>query len=135
MKKIFLSISILGLLLTSCEEFLTREPYNAISSDEFFASENDLVTYANGLIQYMMPSAENLTWDYNNFADYLAVSSVQPFLRTGWDFTKQTGWSNPDWRNLYRINYFLVNMGKAAPKISDPSVIKHYEGEIGRAHV
>ncbi len=128
MKKIFLSISILGLLLTSCEEFLTREPYNAISSDEFFASENDLVTYANGLIQYMMPSAENLTWDYNNFAEYLAVSSVQPFLRTGWDFTKQTGWSNTDWRDLYRINYFLVNMGKAAPKITDPSVLKHYEG-------
>ncbi len=128
MKKSVILVCLSVLLLTSCDDFLTREPYSSIGSEEFFASENDLVIYANGLIQNMMPSAEELTWDYDNYADYLAISSVQPFLLNGWDFTKQTGWSNTDWRNLYRINYFLKNMDKAAPAISDPSVLKHYQG-------
>lgn len=127
MKKLFIITCLSGLLLMSCDEFLTREPFNTIGSEEFFASENDLAIYTNGFIQFMMPSPENLTWDYDNFAEYLAVSSVQPFLRTGWDFAKQSGWSNTDWRNLYRINYFLKNMNKAASAV-DPAVMKHYEG-------
>jgi starch-binding outer membrane protein, SusD/RagB family len=131
MKRIILIMGLCSLFFISCDDFLTREPYNTIGSEEFFSSENDLVIYANGLIQYMMPSAENLTWSYDNFADYLAVSAAQPFLLNGWDYTKQTGWSNTDWRNLYRINYFLKNMNKAASAITDASVLKHYEG-VGR---
>ncbi len=126
MKKIILIMGLCSLLFTSCESFLEREPYSTIATDEFFASENDLVIYANGFIQNMLPSASDLTYDYGNYADYLAVSTVQPFLLNGWDFTKQTGWSSGDWKNLYRINYFLKNMYKATTV--NEATLKHYEG-------
>lgn len=128
MKKTILTITLCGLLFTSCQDFMKKEPYNTIGSEDFFASENDLVIYTNGFIQNMMPSASELTYDYGNYADYLAVSTVQPFLLNGWDFTKQTGWSSADWKDLYRINYFLKNMNKAASTVTDASVMKHYEG-------
>ncbi len=128
MKNIILIIALSGLLFTSCQDFMKKEPYNTIGSEEFFASENDLVIYTNGFIQNMMPSASELTYDNGNYADYLAVSTVQPFLLNGWDFTKQTGWSSADWKDLYRINYFLKNMNKAASTVTDASVMKHYEG-------
>lgn len=132
MKKILFIFFILTLGLSSCNDFLNRDPYDTIGSEEFFASENDLVIYTNGFIQNMMPSAEELTWDYDNCADYLAVSSVQPFwIDASWDFTKQGGWNSSDWKDLYRINYFLVNMNKASSAIADKSILKHYEG-VGR---
>jgi hypothetical protein len=53
------------------------------------------------------------------------------FLLNGWDFTKQTGWSSSDWKDLYLINYFLENMGKAAAGVADDQTMKHYEG-VGR---
>lgn len=130
MKKIILGIFILSMGLTSCDEFLTRDPYNTIGSDEFFKSENDLKIYTNGLLQYMMPDAADLTYTGGDCADYLAVSSVQSFLQDGWDYTKQSGWSSSDWKNLYRINYFLANMHKASSKVGQ-STLNHYEG-VGR---
>ena len=127
MKKIIFAIILLGIGLTSCEQFLTRTPYDTIDSKDFFTSEQDLEIYSNGLLQYMMPDAGDLTYSGGECADYLAVSSVQAFLQDGWDYTKQTGWSSSDWKNLYRINYFLTNMHKASPSASQ-SILKHYEG-------
>ena len=34
--------------MASCEDFLTRDTYDQIGSDEFWKSETDLELYANG---------------------------------------------------------------------------------------
>ena len=39
--------------MTSCSDFLSRSPYDEISSEEFWKSEKDLELYATGFIQRM----------------------------------------------------------------------------------
>ena len=45
--------------MASCEDFLTRDTYDPIGSDEFWKSETDLELYANGFIQKMRPRRRN----------------------------------------------------------------------------
>ena len=58
--------------MASCEDFLTRDTYDQIGSDEFWKSETDLELYANGFIQKMIPGDGTITRG-DIYADYCAV--------------------------------------------------------------
>ena len=60
--------------MASCEDFLTRDTYDQIGSDEFWKSETDLELYANGFIQKMIPGDGTITRG-DIYADYCAVTS------------------------------------------------------------
>ena len=48
------------LALSSCQDFLTADPVNKISAENFFRTESDLEIYSNGLIEEYRPSGETV---------------------------------------------------------------------------
>ena len=66
--------------MASCEDFLTRDTYDQIGSDEFWKSETDLELYANGFIQKMIPGDGTITRG-DIYADYCAVDIPTDLLR------------------------------------------------------
>lgn len=134
MKKIFFLYGVLLVgLTTSCEKFLTREPENEIGSLNFLTKEADLELYANGFIQRHMPDEETLAWG-DQYSDITATRTSTAFLiGNTWSADLQGGWSggsNGTWSRLRNVNYFLDNLHRARPNVSD-EVYRHYEG-VGR---
>ena len=67
--------------MASCEDFLTRDTYDQIGSDEFWKSETDLELYANGFIQKMIPGDGTITRG-DIYADYCAPTATsRPTIR------------------------------------------------------
>ena len=114
--------------LTACENFLSRDTYDQISSEEFWKSETDLELYANGFIQKMIPSASDITRG-DIQSDICAVALPSDLMRPDGNISpdNQGGWSESSWTDLRRVNYMLDNMPKCRGKVSD-EVYRHYEG-------
>ena len=114
--------------MASCEDFLTRDTYDQIGSDEFWKSETDLELYANGFIQKMIPGDGTITRG-DIYADYCAVDIPTDLLRPDGNVSpdNQTGWAESNWTNLRRVNYMLDNMHKCKGRVSD-EIYNHYEG-------
>lgn len=124
--KIFIILGLLSFTLISCDDFLAREPYNKVGSEEFFANEDELQIYANGLFVNNIPSAAELSYN-NGTADNIAVSSIISFLQSDYDSDKETGWTWSVWHDLFSCNYFLQNIDKAKSTTS-ADVLNHYRG-------
>lgn len=90
--------------MASCEDFLTRDTYDQIGSDEFWKSETDLELYANGFIQKMIPGDGTITRG-DIYADYCAVDIPTDLLRPDGNVSpdNQTGWAESNWTNLRRV--------------------------------
>ena len=95
-----------------------------IDSEKFFANEEQLQLFANGLYLNMTPDAENLTTG-GSTCDYLARNTTSPLLERTFTVNQMSGWNIDAWKDLFRINYFLEHMDKAA---CTPEVINHYRG-------
>lgn len=111
--------------LTSCGDYLDKEPVNKISSSEFFANKEELELYANGLYTQFIPSAEDLTSSGSGTCDYLATSTTSSFLQSDYDADKASGWTYSAWNNLFQCNYFLENIDRAS---ADAATLNHYRG-------
>ncbi len=130
MKKVIyiLAGSLLLSGITSCSDFLSREPINKFSAETYFKSESELEMYANGMVQSWLPNySEPAGGDAYN--DLIATKTSADFFRpsSNWDSSKQTGWSASDWSFLRRVNYMLQNMNKAKSNVST-EIYNHYEG-------
>ncbi len=114
--------------LTSCTDFLSREPINKFSAETYFKSESELEMYANGMIQSWLPNYSTPAGG-DAYNDLIATKTGSDFYRpsANWDSSKQTGWSTSDWSFLRRVNYMLNNMGKAKSNVSS-DIYNHYEG-------
>lgn len=115
------------LVLGSCSDFLDKEPYNKFNSNNFFENESELELYANGLYVDFIPSAEELTSSGSGTCDYLATSSTSSFLMSDYNADKASGWTYGAFTNLYRCNYFLKNIDKAAAN-TDAATLDRYRG-------
>ena len=60
MKKITYILLSACFLLTSCEDFLNRDPDAKVGSGDYFTDEGSLLTYINGFIQKYTPSAADV---------------------------------------------------------------------------
>lgn len=121
------------LVITSCDDFLDRETYDSVNAGTFFQKESDLVLYANGFLQRMIPSANTIGYNTNDInADNVATQIPHDLLRPDGNVSpgNQGGWAESSWSNLRQINYFLDNMVGAKNNVS-PEVYNHYEG-VGR---
>ncbi|MDD5862961.1 MAG: RagB/SusD family nutrient uptake outer membrane protein [Prevotella sp.] len=127
MKKIIFGLAVAALALSSCSDLLDKEPVNKIGSREFFANADELELYANGLYVDMVPSAEDLTNDGSGTCDYLATSTTSSLLLKDFNVDKMSGWTYSAWKNLFRCNYFLENIPKAA-STTDAATLNHYRG-------
>lgn len=114
--------------LTSCEDFLSREPIDKFSTEAYFSSESDLEMYANGMIQSWLPNSSE-TNGGDAYNDLIATKTGTDFYRPSahWDSSKQSGWATGDWSFLRRVNYMLNNMDRAKGAVSS-DIYNHYEG-------
>lgn len=118
-----------GLLLTvtSCDDFLDKQPIDKVDANAWFATETDLELYANGLIQSYLPSESSIGLG-DAYCDLVCTKTSSDYYRPGiWNSSKQTGWAYSDWANIRRVNYMLDNMTRSKGKIDD-EVYQHYEG-------
>lgn len=127
MKKIIYGLALAAVTLASCSDFLDKEPSNKLDASKFFANESELALYANGLYVDMIPSAEDLTNSGSGTCDYLATSTTSSLLMPDFNADKMSGWTYSAWTNLYRCNYFLKNIDKAAAT-TDAATLNHYRG-------
>lgn len=127
MKKIIYGLAIAAVTLTSCSDFLDKEPSNKLDADKFFANQTELDLYANGLYVDFIPSAEELTSSGSGTCDYLATSTTSPLLMADFNVDKMSGWTYGAWTNLFRCNYFLKNINKAA-STTDAPTLDYYRG-------
>ena len=114
--------------MASCEDFLTRDTYDQIGSDEFWKSETDLELYANGFIQKMLPGDGTITRG-DIYAAYCAVDIPTDLLRPDGNVSpdNQTGWAESNWTNLRRVHYMLATMHKCRGRVR-AEIYNHYEG-------
>ena len=112
--------------LSSCEDFLTREPINKFSAETYFSSEAELKMYADGFINSWLPDySEPAGGDMYN--DIIASKGSTNFFIDGYNWTSATQgeWS---WSWLRRINFMIEGMEKnALGKVSE-DVYNHYMG-------
>ena len=85
--------------MASCEDFLTRDTYDQIGSDEFWKSETDLELYANGFIQKMIPGDGTITRG-DIYADYCAVDIPTDLLRPDGNVSPDNQTVAKKWRGI-----------------------------------
>lgn len=127
MKNIIFALAIGAATLASCSDYLDKEPSNKLDAEKFFASESELELYANGLYVDFIPSAEDLTNSGSGTCDYLATSTTSSLLMPDFTVDKMSGWTYSAWTNLFRCNYFLKNIHKAASS-TDAETLNYYRG-------
>ena len=126
MKKIVYTAILACLTLTSCEDFLDRQPIEKIGTDVYFKDEASLEKYTNGFIHYYLPSATDLTFGDGN-SDIVQVINTSSYLfQPTWNPSLQGGWTSSTWNFNYYINTFLERMHEA--KGVSEEAFAHYEG-------
>ena len=132
MKNINLIICLFATLvwLCGCEDFLERVPKTEINEGAFFNNAADLEAYTNSLYAYLpSPSGPDIFSDLGSdnitiFGNYtVGINQVVMGNVSSSTLPGSNNWSN--WANLRRINFFLVNAGRATGCEAD---INHYIG-------
>lgn len=67
------------LALSSCRDFLTADPVNKISAENFFRTESDLEIYSNGLIEAYRPTGEAVGKG-DNYTDLICTQTSNDFI-------------------------------------------------------
>lgn len=122
----------LGMSLSSCDDdFLERQPLDAITDVTFWNTQEQLELAVNGTYAYL--KAKNFA-DMENLADntiYPPRSDYQSISSGNFDFT--AGTLNSEWVNQYkgirRCNHFLENYTKAEGVVSQEA-LNQYAGEV-----
>ncbi|WP_231459935.1 MULTISPECIES: RagB/SusD family nutrient uptake outer membrane protein [unclassified Pedobacter] len=109
MKKYYILILLGCLGLAACKK-LDQQPQSTATKQAIFGTENGLKLYTNSF--YGMDFLPKNSTSQDAMSDYLAVRSVQDFIRDGaYGANTSSGWS---WRDLRNINYFIVNCNDPA---------------------
>jgi len=125
------ALTFLVLVCVSCEKFFDRVPEDKFAANTFFASENDLQLYADGLVNSAMPSAASIALGEDLYTDLCGTRESKPFYEEGYyNPGIATGWSYSNWGFLRQVAYMLDNMHNAKDNVSDEK-FRHFEG-VGR---
>jgi starch-binding outer membrane protein, SusD/RagB family len=109
MKKLYTAIFAACLGLAACDK-LDQMPESTASRDAVFGTETGLRLYTNSF--YGMDFLPKNSTSQDAMSDYLAVRSVQDFIREGgFAANNSSGWT---WRDLRNINYFIQNCNNPA---------------------
>lgn len=131
MKNIFKTIILVSAAvaaLSSCSDFLTKEPTNRISADSYFTSETDLKMFTDGMLVDYLPGFTTVAIGEDAWTDFCATKSGNDFNHPGlWTAEKQSGWSTGNFSFIRKCNYMLEHMTKAKGKVSSETY-NHYRG-------
>ncbi len=125
MKKIYITLGLAaGLLLSSCEDFLTVYPQNQVTEETFFKTDNDFEAAANGMYAVMTGYPSEFFPMIDGITPFAGESPIKrcgvfnpyngqrPMVSTDLDFTRQL------WQNMYKgiacANNILTHTEKPA---------------------
>jgi hypothetical protein len=125
------------MLITSCNDYLDREPLSKITPDNYLNEESQLASYANNLYSSILISHSNSGSSYGIYGmdmhtDKQAYKSYDYRYVPGQWKTSQTG-GNWNFNIIYCCNYFIQNVvpkWTAGEIQGDESTIKQYIGEM-----
>ena len=123
-KVIYITIAILA---CSCSKFLEKTPANKFAAETFFATENDLKLYANGLINTALPEATDMALGEDRYTDFCGSQASEEFYRGNYSAAKASNWTTSTWSFPRRVAYMLENMPNCKDNVSE-SIYNHYEG-------
>ncbi|MDR1780177.1 MAG: RagB/SusD family nutrient uptake outer membrane protein [Tannerella sp.] len=127
-KYIFYIISLFAIFTACNDEFMDRFPQTSITAEGFFNTPEDLKTYAIGLyddnLLYVRNNYENEPFS-DNISHRKIASDEYAMLAGTYSAAVASGWN--DWSTLRRINFFLVNAGKAT---GNQTEINHWIGLV-----
>lgn len=143
-RKLYIALFTLALAgsITSCEDFLDREPLSTVTPEIYFTEAAQLESYANGLYKDILPSHGN--WSYGTFGDdkdtdnQAGADANNRFTKDLWKVANTEG-DNWKFEWIYRVNYFLSSVtakygddlsGSKNTIVGDLATIKHYIGEV-----
>ena len=113
MKKYYIWILLGCISLAACKK-LDQQPESTASKEAVFGTENGLKLYTNSF--YGMDFLPKNSTSQDAMSDYLAVRSVQDFIREGgFGANNSSGWT---WRDLRNINYFIQNCNDPAVPVA-----------------
>ena len=142
MKKIFQYLFLLtggSLILSSCNDFLDREPLDSVTPDNFFFTENDLAAYAVKHYNFTTHEGYNAgIWKNDNATDnQAAIDYDNKWIPGQWKVKEafDNPASNDPWHfgAIREANYFLETV---VPRFEKGEIegteanIKHYIGEM-----
>lgn len=128
--------------MTSCEDFLDREPMSTISPETYYSTAAQLEANLNDEYPNVLPSHNN--WSYGLFGEdkgtdnQIEVTANDRYTADRWK-VPHSETDNWKFERIYRINFFL---SEALPKFGesidgsqntisgDVATIKHYIGEM-----
>lgn len=127
-KYITILICVFSLLaFTACEKFFEREPINQFAAEYYFANENQIKMYTDGMIESWMPSMDDIGYaGYSVYNDLIATRTSTTFFQPGlFDATRQGSWS---WTFARRCNIMITRMEQNAKGNVDEETYNHYMG-------
>lgn len=128
--------------MSSCEDFLNREPMSTISPEAYFTSAAQLEANLNDEYPNILPSAGS--WDYGFYGEdkgtdnQVEANADNRYTTDRW-LVPHAESDNWKFERIYRMNFFLANvLPKFGTDISgsqntisgDVSSVKHYIGEM-----
>ena len=126
MKKTLIIISAI-LFACSCSDFFEKTPANEFDADIFFATENDLKLYSNGLINAALPEATDMTLGEDVYTDLCGTLDSKEFYRGTYNADKASNWTTSTWSFARRVAYMIENMPNCREAVS-AETYNHYEG-------
>ena len=123
--------------LTSCNDYLEKEPLSSIPPEKYFTSETDLQNYCDGRYTEILPGHDN--WSYGIYGkdDQTDMMTKRWVDNKYQDGKLLTDLNNDDYKNLWKrvntINYFFDNVMpkyKAGEISGNRANIDHYIGEM-----
>jgi hypothetical protein len=129
--KLILALLIIAFSMQSCnDDFLDREPLDAISDANFWQNEEQLLLAVNGTYAYI--KGKN-TMDMENMGDNTVWPTQTSYrLISSGNYNNDLGTLNSEWSGAYegirRCNHFLENYEKAA--MTNDVLKRRYAGEV-----
>ncbi len=133
MKRYIISILVLA-GLSSCDDYLDKEPLSSLTPEQYLTTEANIASYATDLYNTLPVHGQ---WDWGTFqyddhTDNMASVTPSDIFAPGFWRVSQTGGAY-SFGNIYRCNYFL---DKVIPLFEQGSLsgiepnMKHYIGEV-----
>lgn len=129
MKKYSLFIVLLGLFITSCEDFLDRDPLDKITDQQMTFSVKEMELYANKYYgNFPVLSGHDYgPYEKDNASDNLVSGSYNYDAQISGTITVPSSGGGWDWTMLRGLNFFIDNYHKSQDPISETAP---YIGEI-----
>lgn len=130
-KYIFLAVA--ALAMTSCSDFLDKEPLDFASSDSYYKTENDLrmaVNYFYQILPVNASQANNGLYTDDIVSDNMVSTTPQDLLYKGNKRTPDIDNSEWNFSNLRGINFFIQKYYENEKILTGSEIyLKHYLGE------